>query len=268
MAFGLMAMVAIIGVTALVLAILGYLGYGTVPCSRKGPRGCRGYTGDTGATGLDGSAVNTGSTGPVGSFGPTGPAGTAVNTGATGPAGSQGLTGANGLTGPTGIGSTGPTGPSGSGATGATGPSAALSVQPFANFFALMAPNNAATVVPGGAVDFPQNGPNSASGISRLTSSTFNLAAIGTYEVTFQVSVDEPGQLMIALAASPPLFATVVGRATGTSQIFGSTFITTSAPNSVLSIINPVGNSTALTITPLAGGAQNVSATLSIKLLQ
>jgi len=32
-------------------------------------------------------------------------------------------------------------------------------------------------------------------------------------------------------------------------------------------LINPVGNSTALTVTPIAGGTHSVSATLSIKAL-
>ena len=41
-----------------------------------------------------------------------------------------------------------------------------------------------------------------------------------------------------------------------------------SAANSVLSIRNPTGNSTALTVTPSAGGTQAVSASLLIKQLQ
>lgn len=60
--------------------------------------------------------------------------------------------------GPTGItGATGATGPSGStGATGATGV-----VLDFADFYALMPPDNAATVAIGGDVDFPRDGPSS-----------------------------------------------------------------------------------------------------------
>ena len=59
-----------------------------------------------------------------------------------------------------------------------------------------------------------------------------------------------------------PLAYTVVGRATGTSQLVGMSFVTT--VNSTISIMNPPGNSTALTITPNAGGASAVSATLTI----
>ena len=53
---------------------------------------------------------------------------------------------------------------------------------------------------------------------------------------------------------------TVVGRATGTSQILGMAVITTTAVNSVLTVRNPSDNAAALTITPLAGGTRPVSA--------
>jgi len=173
--------------------------------------------------------------------------------------GQRGATGSTGSTGPTGTaGATGSTGSTGS--TGATGTG---SLTTFGNFFALMPGDNAATVAVGSDVQFPQNGPAGA-GVTRLTASTFQLAAIGTYEVTWQVSVSEAGQLVLVLNAAE-LAPTVVGRATGTSQIVGSTLITTSVVNSVLSVRNPSGNSTALTITPLAGGTHPVSATLTIK---
>jgi hypothetical protein len=45
----------------------------------------------------------------------------------------------------------------------------------------------------------------------------------------------------------------------------GHVLISTTAENSMLSVRNPVGNSTALTITPLAGGTRPVSASLVIK---
>lgn len=135
----------------------------------------------------------------------------------------------------------------------------------YAHFFALMPGDNSATVAVGAAVQFPQTGPTSGS-VVRTSASTFNLSAVGTYEVTWQVSIAEPGQLQLAIGGVG-LPHTVVGRATGTSQLFGNSFITTSVANSILSVINPVGNSTALTITPVAGGASPVSATLSIKMM-
>jgi hypothetical protein len=69
--------------------------------------------------------------------------------------------------------------------------------------------------------------------------------------VNFQVSIDEAGQLVIVLNGTQ-LAYTIVGRATGTSEIVGMCLISTSVINSILSINNPLGNSTALTITPIS----------------
>ena len=127
--------------------------------------------------------------------------------------------------------------------------------------------DNGATVAPGTDVLFPQDGPTSATAITRLTASTFNLAAIGTYQIMFQVSVDEAGQLMLTLNGAD-LAYTVVGRATGTSELAGMSLVTTNVINSMLTVRNPAGNSTALTITPLAGGTRPVSAHLVITQIQ
>ena len=186
--------------------------------------------------------------GPAGPQGPGGPQGLNGNTGQTGPVGPAGATGPAGPVGPTG-----PAGPAGSIA--------------FADFFALMPPDNAATVAPGTDVSFPQDGPLSGAAISRTSSSAFNLSAIGTYQVVFQVSVTEAGQLILTLNGAD-LAYTVVGRATGTSQIVGTALVTTTVINSLLTVRNPAGNSTALTITPLAGGTRPASAHLVITQIQ
>jgi len=183
--------------------------------------------------------------------GPSGPPGNTGATGATGAASTvPGPPGAPGLPGP----------PGPVGATGASGANGNIA---FADYFALMPPDNAATVGTGTNVDFPQSGPTSNTTISRLDASNFLLAAIGTYQVLFQVSVNEAGQLMLTLNGAP-LAYTVVGRATGTSQIVGMSLVTTSVINSTLNVQNPAGNSTALTITPLAGGTNPVAAHLVI----
>ena len=114
-----------------------------------------------------------------------------------------------------------------------------------------MPPDNAAVVAPGTDVSFPQDGPNSGSDISRTGPDSFNLAQIGTYVVLFEVSTDEAGQLLLTLNEED-LAYTVVGRATGASQIVGMAIITTTVINSILTVRNPAGNSAALTITPLA----------------
>ena len=154
------------------------------------------------------------------------------------------------------------------GATGATGPQGEpVEALDYADFYALMPPDNSATVATGTDVNFPQDGPNSGSAISRLSASSFNLEEIGTYQILFQVGVSEAGQLILTINGAD-LEYTVVGRATGTSQIIGMAIVTTSSINSVLPVCNPAGNAAALTITPLAGGTRPVSAHLVILKIQ
>lgn len=193
-----------------------------------------------------------------GTPGPTGPTGVTGNDGPTGPTGNDGATGPQGPTGNDGAtGATGPTGP-----TGTTG-----SVGSFADFYAMMPGDNAATICLGCAVQFPQDGPSSGSGISRINFSSFNLSNVGTYSISFQVSINEAGQLVLNLNSSD-LAYTTAGRATGTSQITGTCLIQTSVPNSVLSVHNSPGSPCALTVTPMAGGTSAVSAHLVIMQLQ
>lgn len=151
------------------------------------------------------------------------------------------------------IGPTGPTGPAGS-------PGEELN---YADFYALMPPDNAATVAPGTNVSFPQDGPNSGVSITRTGASSFNLSEIGTYQIFFNVPVSETGQLELTLNGAP-LAYTVVGRAAGTSDISGMFLVDTTTINSILTVRNPAGNAAALTITPLAGRTNSVSAHLII----
>ena len=199
----------------------------------------------------------------AGAQGPTGPQGPQGDQGAVGPQGVPGATGPQGPPGSTGAtGATGPQGPPGS--AGATGPQGPPGSGMAAEFFALMPPDNAATVAPGTDVSFPQDGPNTDGSIARTGPSSFNLPQIGVYRVTFQVSVTEAGQLLLTLNGAD-VASTVAGRATGTSQISTAVLVETTSINSILTVRNPAGNSTALTITPLAGGTRPVSATLLIE---
>ncbi len=150
------------------------------------------------------------------------------------------------------------------GDTGAQGPQGVPGgVLSYAVFYALMPPDNSATVAPGTDVSFPQNGPIANTNIGRLGPSSFNLGPIGTYQILFQVSITEAGQLILTLNGQD-LEYTVAGRATGASQIVGMAVVTTKSVNSVLTVRNPAGNAAALTITPLAGGTRPVSAHLVI----
>ena len=121
----------------------------------------------------------------------------------------------------------------------------------YADFYALMPPDNATTVAPGTDVSFLQDGPNSGVSITRTGASSFNLSEIGTYQVYFNVPVSEAGQLELTLNGAP-LTYTVVGRATGTSDILGMFLVDTTVINSMLTARNPAGNAAALTITPFS----------------
>lgn len=137
----------------------------------------------------------------------------------------------------------------------------------YADFYALMPPDNAVTVAPGTDVSFPQDGPNRGSGIVRSGPDTFNLAQIGVYQVLFQVSVTEAGQLILTLNGEDPAY-TAAGRATGASQIVGMAIVETTVINSILTVRNPEGTAAALTIPPLADGTRPVSAHLVITQIQ
>ena len=228
------------------------------PQGVAGPPGPQGVAGPAGADGIDGTDGADGAQGPAGVAGPQGPQGDPGPAGAQGPAGPAGAQGPQGVIGPQGPqGIQGPIGPQ-----GIQGP--AGGVLAFADFFALMPSDNAATVAPGTDVSFPQDGPNGdLTQISRTGPSSFNLTNIGFYQVLFQVSVTEAGQLILTLNGAD-LAYTVVGRATGVSQIVEMAIIETTSVNSILTVRNPAGNSTALTITPLAGGTRPVSAHLVI----
>ena len=149
------------------------------------------------------------------------------------------------------------------GPTGPTGP--AGTVLNYADFYALIPPDNAVTVAAGADISFPQDGPNSGSGITRIDDSSFHLGEIGVYQVLFEVGTDEAGQLVLTLNGEN-LAYTVVGKATGTAQFIGMSIVETSIINSILTVRNPAGNSTALTIS--AGGTQPVSAHLVITQLR
>jgi hypothetical protein len=232
-----------------------------------GKLGATGHIGSTGAAGPQGPG---GTTGDVGAAGSNGAPGTAGSDGAPGTAGSDGAPGTDGTDGTDGApGTNGTTGSDGApgtaGADGPPGPTGPSGTAEYAEFFALMPGDNAATVAAGARVQFPQDGPKTSS-IVRLTSSTFQLNNVATYRVSFVVSVTEAGQLELQLNGVA-LAYTVAGRATGASQIAGEALVTTPAANAVLGIMNPAGNTPALTITPLAGGAAPVSASLIIQKL-
>jgi hypothetical protein len=168
------------------------------------------------------------------------------------------LEGATGPTGPTGV--AGATGPSG--ASGATGPSGAGLVSA-ADFYATMPADNAAPIAVGAAVEFPNDGAIFGPDISRLSSSTFQLAAVGYYKVDFQASVTGTSQLILKLNAAE-IASTCSGASNGNVQLVGVSIVQVTVPNSVLSVVVPAGNANAVTLTANAGDAHAANAHLVI----
>jgi hypothetical protein len=167
--------------------------------------------------------------------------------GVAGPAGAPGLAGAAGAAGIQGI----------HGIPGAPG------ILDFADFYALQGGVfvDNVPVAAGMPVSFPR-GANGAT-ITRAGPSSFNLETVGTYLVLFQVDVTSATQLGLSLNGGF-IPDSVVGRNTGHSQITGLSVVTTSSMNSVLEVINPPGNGTAVAIPPNDGGTQPISAHLVI----
>jgi hypothetical protein len=226
-------------------------------CTSQGATGSAGAAGRVGAAGHVGAEGSAGAAGENGAAGSAGVAGANGATGENGAAGSAGVAGANGATGTIGA----------VGAAGATGPVGAPGSGEAAEFFALMPFDNIATVAPGANVQFPQNGPTTTSDIVGIGPDLFDLAAVGVYQVAFQVPVTEAGQLVLTLNGAT-LAYTMVGRAAGSSQIALTALVQTTIAHSILTVQNPMGNSSGLTITPLAGGIWPVSATLLIELVK
>ena len=229
----------------------------TGPMGPMGPQGVQGYQGPQGPIGPTGPQGIPGPNGAIGPTGPQGVPGAAGATGAIGPTGPQGATGATGAVGPIG-----PQGPQGAtGATGAVGPTGpAGGISEYASFYALAPNDNPTAIAQNTAVEFP-NTTASTAGITRLTNSTFNLTNTGTYLIMFKVNTNTAGQLGIAINGAVQPSATF-GNAADDGIIEGKTIITTTAANTVLSIVNPIA--TAVTVTPSAGGTEATVSDLTI----
>ena len=126
-----------------------------------------------------------------------------------------------------------------------------------------------ATIGVGTAVPFPQNGP-ATTGFTAITTDSFQLPNIATYKVSWKVHTTEPGQLQLTLDGTvlPQSTSVNANPTSGGHPIIGNVIFTTTGVNSVIQVINPVGNSTALTITPADENLTHANAqSLSIKQL-
>jgi hypothetical protein len=173
------------------------------------------------------------------------------------------------LTGATGTqGATGPRG-----ATGFTGATGSPFITQFAEFIAVMPPDNPMPIAVGDPILFPQNGPAIGNIIrDGLNTGSFIIGDTGIYRIDFTVTITETGQLILGLdegSGVAELVNTVVGRATGTSPVIGMSLLEITIPGSKVSVRNPLGNvNVPLTLTPNGGGSRPISARLIITKLR
>ena len=223
------------------------------------PPGPQGPVGPRGPQGIQGPVGPTGAQGPVGPQGPVGQTGPAGEPGATGAAGPVGATGAQGPVGPQGP--QGPIGPQGpAGPQGPEGP--AGTVLAFADFYALMPPDNADAVAAGTAVAFPRDGVNSANNITRLSDTEFNLLDPGIYLVQFQIPVTGSAQAVLTLNGAELPYTVV----SADDVLTGVALVETAAATDVLSVVNPATSATSLAVA--SGATTPTTAHLVITQLQ
>lgn len=134
----------------------------------------------------------------------------------------------------------------------------------FSSFFGMSNADYPGTIAIGAPLDFPNAGPTSGAAPTRTGPGAFLINLSGVYEVNFQGSFDEPGQLALFIGVGA-LARTRVGRATGTSQIAGSFHVQLTL-GAVVSIVNDASPA-ALTVTPLPGGTLPAGVTLTFEYL-
>ena len=134
----------------------------------------------------------------------------------------------------------------------------------FADFYALVPPDNADPIAPGDAVAFPQDGPTSGTNITRLSDTEFALLDPGIYLVQFQLPVQGSSQVALTLNGTE-LGYTVVG---ATDTLTGVVLVETEVATSVLAVTNASQANNDLNLSAGTGNELSVSAHLVITQLQ
>ncbi len=139
----------------------------------------------------------------------------------------------------------------------------------------------------GSAVNFPRASAPAVGGIvinnpgpSQSNNTEFILPSVGTYRVTWHISVDEPAQLSLWINSGPApaggLFSELgaasgapanVGRSIGSSQLVGDVIFRNTVANSAIQIRNYASQSS-VSVTPQPGGTRAQAVSLIIQRLQ
>lgn len=144
------------------------------------------------------------------------------------------------------------------------------------------------SVAAGSAINFPRVSAPAVGGIAinnpgaaQINNTEFMLPSVGTYRVTWHISVNEPAQWSLWINTAPTpggggLFVEVstasgapasVGQGIGTAQSVGDVVFRNSVANSAIQIRN-YASPTAVSVTPLPGGTQAQAVSLIIQRLQ
>lgn len=143
------------------------------------------------------------------------------------------------------------------------------------------------SVASGSALNFPRASAPAVGGIvinnpgpTQANNSEFILPSVGTYRVTWHISVDEPAQLSLWINTGPApaggLFSELgaasgapanVGRSIGSSQLVGDVIFRNTVANSAIQIRNYASQS-AVSVTPQPGGTRAQAVSLIIQRLQ
>lgn len=151
----------------------------------------------------------------------------------------------------------GPQGPPGipgpQGPPGSCGDVLHKCVLSYADFFILMTPGNDEIIEPGQDVPFPLNGAISMTDILRVSATQFNLVQPGTYQIFYQLTALGSGELILTVNNTEQLY-TIVAKPSGITQMVSNCLITTTNPNTIITVRNPESANAALRLTSNQGG--------------
>ncbi|KAN0036390.1 hypothetical protein ACTFIV_001682 [Dictyostelium citrinum] len=235
-----------------------------------GPTGDKGIPGLQGVQGEPGEQGDTGDNGDQGDMGDMGIDGEQCEQGEKGDQGETGPMGPQGYQGPSGYsGSSGSRGPRGtSGPTGLDG-----GFITHAHYYSIGEESSDEVISPGDDIQFRKEGPNSNIfeffdvsyvNVERVfpSTSSFTIAIIGIYDITFFVTVEEDGGQLVFTDDDVELDFTLVGKNIGTNQIFGNFLLNVTEPGHTYTVRSPSSNTQDLTIKTLSGGKKAVTSHL------
>ena len=177
----------------------------------------------------------------------------------------QGPTGDQGPVGPPGpVGDQGPAGIQGPPGPAGDGPFVIQdNRKSFYNSYSFLTNGNTQDIAPGTSISFNLNTTPPTDSIFNSSATGINLSTPGSYYVFFQLTALGRGNLVLALndIEQPQ---TLLAKNEGIQQVVCGTIITTTEPNTILSVKNPLKGISTLRLTANEGGPLGISNNLVI----